>query len=135
MSVKNDNLADIIKSVKESTETDGIRLTAAAAKQVQSICSDLEQSEDMYLFVGVKGGGCSGLQWILDLRSLKDNPLLGQDEFFVSQGILIVSDFKSYVVGNLSGTEVDYVESFEKSGFVFNNPNLRNKCGCGSSFT
>jgi iron-sulfur cluster assembly protein len=47
----------------------------------------------------------------------------------------VVSDFKSYMVGNLSGTTIDYQESMMGAGFTFNNPNAKHSCGCGSSYS
>jgi iron-sulfur cluster assembly protein len=126
---------DLVKQGKEPSESEGIRLTEAAAKKLQEIMKDAEDPEKMYLFVGVKGGGCSGLQYILDLRHAEHAPPGESDEFYTSGGVPIVIDLKSYVVGNLGGTEIDYAESLMGGGFVFNNPNAKTMCGCGQSYS
>lgn len=89
----------------------------------------------MYLFVGVKGGGCSGLEYVMDIRDRATLPPAETDEQFISEDVPIVVDLKSYIVGNLAGTEIDYVESLMGSGFKFNNPNATHKCGCGKSYS
>lgn len=118
-----------------ATETEGIRLTEKAAAQIKSIIEKENYPDTMYLYVGVKGGGCAGLQYILDLRDENYVPVAETDEVFESQGIVIVCDLKSYIVGNLAGTLIDYKESLMGSGFTFHNPNAKQTCGCGASYT
>jgi iron-sulfur cluster assembly protein len=120
---------------RPATETEGIRLSDKAAGQIKKILKDDNYPETMYLFVGVKGGGCSGLQYVLDLRDESHAAINDMDEVFVSHDILVVCDFKSYVVGNLTGTEIDYQEGLMGAGFTFNNPNAKHSCGCGSSYS
>lgn len=120
---------------KPATDTFGIRLSEAAAGQVKKILQADNYPESMYLYVGVKGGGCSGLQYVLDLRDESLAPIAETDEVFASNGLLVVCDLKSYVVGNLSGTEIDYQETLMGAGFTFNNPNAKHRCGCGSSYS
>ncbi len=120
---------------KEAPAGTGIILTEKAAAQIKQILEKDNYPESMYLFVGVKGGGCSGLQYQLDLRDETTAPVADTDEVFLSQGIPIVCDLKSYVVGNLTGTTVDYHESMMGAGFTFNNPNAKHSCGCGSSYS
>lgn len=113
----------------------GIHLTEKAAAQIKEIMQKDKYPESMYLFVGVKGGGCSGLQYILDLRDESQIPVAETDEVFLSQGIVVVCDLKSFVVGNLAGTSIDYHDTVMASGFTFNNPNAKHSCGCGSSYS
>ena len=120
---------------KPAREGKDIHLTEVAAAKVREYLAKDEHGETMYLFVGVKGGGCSGLQYILDLRDEGTSPVKDTDEVFESRGLLIVCDLKSYVVGNLSGTTIDYHEGMMGAGFVFNNPNAKHTCGCGSSYS
>jgi len=120
---------------KTPAEGQGIRLTDKAAEQVKAILNKDNYPDTMYLYVGVKGGGCSGLQYVLDLRDEAHAPVAETDEVFDSQGIIIVCDLKSYVVGNMTGTTIDYQETLAASGFTFHNPNAKNTCGCGSSYT
>jgi iron-sulfur cluster assembly protein len=78
--------------------------------------------------VGVKGGGCSGFSYTMDI----DKAFNESDQVFEEKGIKIVVDAKSFIY--LSGTQVDYVENLSGSGFAFSNPNATRTCGCGSSF-
>lgn len=120
---------------KPAREGQDIHLTEPAAAQIKSILQKDKHPATMYLFVGVKGGGCSGLQYVLDLRDEMHAPVKDTDEVFESHGVVVVCDLKSYVVGNLTGTLVDYQETTMGAGFVFNNPNAKHSCGCGSSYS
>lgn len=110
-------------------------LTEKAAGQIKAILDKDNHPETTYLFVGVKGGGCSGLQYVLDLRDQAAAPINDTDEVFLSHDIPIVCDLKSFVVGNLGGTTIDYQDGLMGAGFVFNNPNAKHTCGCGASYT
>ncbi|MBN2448618.1 MAG: iron-sulfur cluster assembly accessory protein [Phycisphaerae bacterium] len=114
---------------------EGIVLTDKAAAQIRTHIAKAELPETTYLYVGVKGGGCSGLQYVLDLRDEVHAPVNDTDEIFQSNGINIVCDLKSFVVGNLGGTTIDWQETMMGAGFSFNNPNARHTCGCGSSYS
>ena len=104
-----------------------ITLTERAAKEVQTIAAK-SNLKDPSLRVAVKGGGCSGFSYLLDLC---DGPAEG-DEVFVQDGLRIVCDPKSYLYVN--GTEIDFKDELMGRSFVFNNPNAKGVCGCGSSF-
>ncbi len=114
---------------------EGIQLTEFAAQRVREYVEKMENPATTYLFFGVKGGGCSGLTYVLDLRDVRNAPVSEMDEVFDSHGILIVCDFKSYEVGNLSGTMIDFEDGLNGRGFTFNNPNAKHSCGCGSSYS
>ncbi len=120
---------------KAAPEGEGIMLTEKAAEQITSLIRRENYPSTMYLYVGVKGGGCSGLSYVLDLRDEAHVPVADTDECFASQGIPVVCDLKSYFVGNLSGTTIDYHESIMGAGFTFKNPNAKHTCGCGSSYS
>lgn len=120
---------------KPAAEGQGIELSEVAANQINGILQKDNYPETMYLYVGVKGGGCSGLQYVLDLRDEAHAPVNENDEVFESRGIPVVCDLKSFIVGNLGGTVIDYQESLMGAGFVFNNPNAKHSCGCGSSYS
>ncbi len=105
-----------------------ITITEKAATKVLGVFKEQSMPEDSYLRVGVKGGGCSGFSYTLDVT---DKPA-DDDEVFESNGLKIVVDLKSYLY--LVGTEVDYDDDILKGGFVFNNPNAKRSCGCGASF-
>ena len=113
----------------------GVCLTALAARRVHEYIEKMEDPATTYLFFGVKGGGCSGLTYVLDLRDERSAPVAETDEVFESHGIVIVCDFKSYEVGNLSGTTIDFQEGLMGKGFTFQNPNAKHSCGCGSSYS
>lgn len=110
------------------TET-GITLTEGAAREIRNIIQQQELDADkVRLRVGVKGGGCSGFSYLLDLtESQKDS-----DEVFEQHGIKVIVDPKSLLY--LNGTTVDFKDEIMGRGFVFQNPNATTSCGCGSSF-
>jgi iron-sulfur cluster assembly protein len=120
---------------KTPSESEGIRLSEKAGAQIKEILEKGNHPDTMYLYVGVKGGGCSGLQYVLDLRDEADAPVAETDEVFVSQDLVVVCDLKSFMVGNLDGTEIDYQDGLMGAGFTFNNPNAKHSCGCGSSYS
>jgi iron-sulfur cluster assembly protein len=111
-------------------DTHGVFLSEVAAKEIQSIIKDQElDAEKVRLRVGVKGGGCSGFSYVLDLtESQKDS-----DELFEQHGIKIICDPKSLLY--LNGTTIDFRDELMGRGFVFSNPNATSSCGCGSSFS
>lgn len=108
----------------------GIFLSETAAREIKTIIQQQElDSEKIRLRVGVKGGGCSGFSYVLDLtESQRDS-----DELFEQHGIRVVCDPKSLLY--LNGTTIDFRDEIMGRGFVFNNPNATSSCGCGSSFT
>ena len=85
--------------------------------------------EGSFIRVGVEGGGCSGLSYMLEF----DNTLKEGDQAFEDKGIKIVVDRKSFLY--LVGTELEYSGGLNGKGFVFNNPNANRTCGCGESFS
>lgn len=106
-----------------------IELSETAAREIKQIIEQQElDAENVRLRVGVKGGGCSGFSYLLDLTE-KGNE---NDEIFEQHGIRIVCDPKSYLY--LNGTNIDFKDEVMGRGFVFNNPNATSTCGCGSSF-
>lgn len=83
---------------------------------------------ESFVRVGVKGGGCSGLEYQLKF----DTELKQGDEVYEDKGIKIVVDLKSLLY--LYGTELDYTGGLNGKGLVFKNPNASRTCGCGESF-
>lgn len=103
-------------------------MTEKAAAQVKMI-QEREDTVGKMLRLSVVGGGCSGLSYKLtfvDTPSEKDK----EAEFF---GIKVVADPKSLLF--LKGTELDFTDGLDGQGFVFNNPNAKQACGCGASFS
>ena len=108
-----------------------ILLSETAAKEIKKIIVDQNlPSEQTKLRVGVKGGGCSGFSYMLDLT---EEPVSENDETMDCHGVKIVVDMKSYLY--LNGVEIDFKDEVMSRGFVFKNPNATSTCGCGSSFT
>ena len=108
-----------------------LMLTEAAAKEIKDIIKQQNlPEENTRLRVGVKGGGCSGFSYLLDLT---EEPKGDADEEIESQGVKILCDMKSYLY--LNGVEIDFKDEVMGRGFVFKNPNATSTCGCGSSFT
>jgi len=107
-----------------------IHLTETAAREIKTIIDQQElDQEKIRLRVGVKGGGCSGFSYLLDLTEQQRDT----DEEFEENGVKIVCDPKSYLY--LNGTSIDFKDEIMGRGFVFNNPNATSSCGCGSSFS
>ncbi len=106
-----------------------LQLTERAAEEVKTILRQQNLSpETTFLRLGVKGGGCSGFTYALDLTDTRGD----LDEEFESFGIRLLCDPKSLLY--LDGTTLDFKDELMGRGFVFNNPNATSSCGCGSSF-
>jgi iron-sulfur cluster assembly protein len=107
-----------------------IQLTEAAAREIKTIIQQQGLPEaETRLRVGVKGGGCSGFSYMLDLT---EDPKTEADEEMEAHGVKILCDMKSYLY--LNGVEIDFKDEVMGRGFVFKNPNATSTCGCGSSF-
>jgi iron-sulfur cluster assembly protein len=139
-----------------------VTVTETAAREIDAIIrqQDLDP-EKIRLRVGVKGGGCSGFSYLLDLTEVqKDSDELWEFSYHrrpaksaakeASEGgtavatgdddatgeaftVRVVCDPKSYLY--LNGTTIDFKDEIMGRGFVFNNPNATSSCGCGSSFS
>jgi iron-sulfur cluster assembly accessory protein len=107
----------------------GITVTPNAVNEVRRYMEENAAPEAAGLRIGVLPGGCSGFQYGLNIE---DEP--AEDDLVVeSNGLrLFVDPFSMQYLG---GVEIDYVTTFQGSGFTFNNPNSSGGCGCGSSFT
>ena len=106
-----------------------IQLTPAALARVRELLRRQGDAEGLYLRMGVKGGGCSGYSYVLDLDSDVDEKY---DRFFEFDGVKVVVDRKSLLL--LAGTTLDYTGELLGQGFTFQNPNVKRGCGCGTSF-
>lgn len=108
-----------------------VELTAGAIRQVRRQMAK-KGIEGQYLRLGVRGGGCSGLSYVIDFDPEADPEF---DRVFVVDGDLkVVIDRKSALF--LKGTTLDYnIKNLMEGGFVFDNPNAVRSCGCGTSFT
>jgi iron-sulfur cluster insertion protein len=105
-----------------------VKLTARAAEKVKAIRAEEKIEEGLGLRLKVMGGGCSGFSYDLFFDQPQET-----DQTLESQGVRLMCDQMSLMY--LVGTEIDYVESVQGSGFKFTNPNVKSTCGCGSSFS
>lgn len=104
-----------------------VTLTDKAVEMVKEAMAQ-EKLEGHALRIGVTGGGCSGLQYLLDFS---DKPT--EDDFVLEQGGVKVF-IDPFSAAHLDGTVIDYVDGLHGSGFKFDNPQIVRSCGCGSSF-
>src|SRR6266550_1304586 len=105
-----------------------VKLTASAAQKVNSLLSKQGRPTGV-LRVAVVGGGCSGLQYKMDLQ---DGPA-NRDILVETGGVRVVVDPKSALY--VAGSELDYVDALQGGGFKVNNPNAASSCSCGESFS
>ena len=104
-----------------------ITLTEKAAQRVEKYLQS--RGKGVGLKLAVKTTGCSGMAYVLEFADQIDP----QDEMFESHGIKILVDPKSLIY--IDGTELDFTKEGLNEGFKFNNPNVKDSCGCGESFT
>ncbi len=114
--------------VKENTTLAPVKLTEGAVKELKNIRDDQKVPEHYGLRIGVKGGGCSGFSYILGFDEKKE-----QDQEFEISGMRVLMS-KAHGI-YLLGMEIDYVDGLNNRGFTFNNPNAKDTCGCGTSFS
>ncbi|MCK5640266.1 MAG: iron-sulfur cluster assembly protein IscA [Gammaproteobacteria bacterium] len=104
----------------------GITLTETAADRVTKFLANRGTGAGLRL--AVKTTGCSGMAYVLEFADGIDT----DDNVFEDRGVKIIVDAKSLVY--LDGTELDYAKEGLNEGFKFNNPNVKDSCGCGESF-
>lgn len=105
-----------------------VKLTDGAIQQLMRIREEQGLPADYALRVGVKGGGCSGFSYLLGFDEVKE-----RDTLYQSGEIRIVMD-KAHAL-YLLGMEIDWLDGLNNRGFIFNNPNAKETCGCGTSFS
>lgn len=106
----------------------GLELTPTAVGKVKEILAN-QSPAPAGLRIGVVGGGCSGFSYQMQFEEQAS----AMDKVIEYDGLKVFVDQTSLMY--LDGTRVDYVESLEGAGFKFENPNVKNTCGCGSSFS
>ena len=104
-----------------------ITLTEAAADRVRSFMQN--RGKGVGIRLGVRTSGCSGMAYVLEFADEQEE----NDVLFEDHGVTVLVDQKSLVY--LDGTELDYGKEGLNEGFKFNNPNVKDSCGCGESFT
>jgi iron-sulfur cluster assembly protein len=105
-------------------------LTDKAVKEIKRLQDGDASTQGKALRVQVIGGGCSGMSYKL---GFDDAPAEASDKTFAKDGVSLIIDQKSFLF--LTGTELDFSDGLNGKGFVFNNPNAKRTCGCGSSFS
>ena len=103
-----------------------VTLTDAAASRVKSFLE--QRGKGAGLRLGVRTSGCSGMAYVLEFVDEIDD----DDTVFEDHGVKVVVDQKSLVY--IDGTELDFAKEGLNEGFKFNNPNVKDECGCGESF-
>lgn len=111
-----------------NTIKEPITLTDGAVEQLDRLMTDKGVPEGHSLRVGVKGGGCAGFSYILGFDMPKED-----DEQYTINGVNVIMN-KAHSI-YLVGIEIDFVQGLNNRGFTFNNPNAKESCGCGTSFS
>jgi iron-sulfur cluster assembly protein len=104
-----------------------VKFTSTAVEEIRRLFEQKGKDNDKYLRIGVKGGGCSGLSYVLELDEKKET-----DDIFQIEGIPIMINPAHGLY--LFGMEIDWKNGLDARGFIFNNPNASSTCGCGTSF-
>lgn len=107
--------------------TEDVDVTDNAINEIKKIKEENKIPAEYNLRIGVKGGGCSGLSYSLGFDA-ESKPM---DNVIEKDGVTILIDMKSFLF--LTGTQIDFIDDENGRGFVFNNPNAKRTCGCGSS--
>lgn len=110
------------------TTVSPVSFTQKAIAEVNRLISDPNFDKTQHLRVGVKGGGCSGLTYILGFDALT-----AEDEKFEIDGLNFIMNKSQGIY--LMGMEIDWQDGLNARGFVFKNPNASKTCGCGTSFS
>ncbi len=118
----------VMNDTKEKTTIQPLTLTDGAVKHLRRIMEEQKVAADHGLRVGVKGGGCSGFSYILGFDQKKEN-----DDVYEVNGMRVFME-KAHAI-YLLGIEIDWLEGLNNRGFTFNNPNAKESCGCGTSFS
>ena len=111
----------------QTTTAIPVTLTTSAVEEIKRLMSAADFDSTQQLRIGVKGGGCSGMTYVLGFDAKTE-----KDENFEIAGIPCIME-KSHGI-YLMGMEVDWQGGLNSRGFTFNNPNASRSCGCGESF-
>lgn len=114
-------------SIMTTVTISPVKLTDGAIAEVKRLMNEPEFDHTQRLRVGVKGGGCSGMTYVLGFDKPEE-----ADEVFDIEGVTCVMN-KSHQI-YLFGMEVDWQGGLNSRGFTFSNPNASSTCGCGTSF-
>lgn len=108
-------------------ETAPVTLTEGAVAEIKRLMSEPDFNATQKLRVGVKGGGCSGLSYVLGFDDQQP-----EDVEFAIDGVACIMNKNHELY--LYGMQIDWQDGLNSRGFMFNNPNASSSCGCGSSF-
>ncbi|MFM8552778.1 MAG: iron-sulfur cluster insertion protein ErpA [Nitrospiraceae bacterium] len=123
----NNNLTGSWRLVETDKEDSMITITQTAEAKIRELMT--EEKDVVGLRIYVKGGGCHGYQYGMAFESK-----MADDDTVIEKGdVKVIMDSQSAPL--LQGTEVDYVDSVQGSGFAIKNPQAKTTCGCGSSFS
>jgi iron-sulfur cluster assembly protein len=111
----------------ETISNNPVGITESAIKEIRKLMNAEGFDNSMYLRIGVKGGGCSGMTYVLGFDHKQDN-----DNTFEIDGIRCIMN-KAHEM-YLYGMHVDWEDGLSNRGFTFKNPNASSTCGCGTSF-
>lgn len=119
---------DVLNQTPQATGT--VEVTESASKAIQKYLADHDAPDGAGLRIGVRGGGCSGLSYFLDVDA---SPKASDKVIDAPLGVKVFIDPKSLIF--LQGSTLDYVKGLMESGFKFVNPRAGKGCGCGESFS
>src|SRR4051812_13741253 len=111
----------------ETTIKAPVTLTPGAVKELKRLMKEEGFDQSAYLRVGVKGGGCSGMSYILGFDQKQE-----EDQEFELDGVRCIMNMAHEIY--LVGIQIDYQDGLNSRGFTFSNPNASKTCGCGTSF-
>jgi len=117
-----------MQTTTDTSKQSPVALTDGAIKQLKVLFAEKHVPEGYGLRVGIKGGGCSGFTYVLGFDEKKEG-----DEEFEVKGVKVYME-KAHGL-YLLGMEIDWLDGLNNRGFVFNNPNATDTCGCGTSFS
>jgi iron-sulfur cluster assembly protein len=115
-------------SIAVETAPSPVTFTEGAVKELFKLKDQQEIGDDFGLRVGVEGGGCSGMNYVLGFDQKKDG-----DQIYMIDGIKVYMH-KAHGL-YLAGMQIDFQDGLNARGFTFNNPNAASTCGCGTSFS
>jgi iron-sulfur cluster assembly protein len=111
----------------ETTTISPVSFTPSATEEIRRLTADPGFDSSKELRIGVKGGGCSGLSYVLEFDTRKEG-----DQSYEIDGVHFIMDRSHELY--LFGVQVDWENGLNNRGFTFRNPNASTTCGCGSSF-
>ena len=111
----------------ETITSSPLKFSQGAVNEIRRLMNEPSFNSSQVLRIGVKGGGCSGLSYVLGFDERKDN-----DQEYEFEGVRFIMDKAHQIY--LYGMEIDYQTGLNSRGFTFSNPNASATCGCGTSF-